>query len=125
MYKNSSGSLTVNGETLESRSYSWYVLGMYINGEYVLNDYSYSSTTIKHVYKLRRFLKERGIQYRTIEAPKGLQNVDAAKQHYTDLIKSAQDVLNNPRRKKALDASRLSHLESLVQSLQFLNSVSF
>lgn len=67
-------------ETGRAHSYEWYCLGKIIKGRYVVNSYYYSSMTRGHQYDLERTLKILGVKYTELEAPKGLQDLDAARE---------------------------------------------
>lgn len=86
MWKNRRATFTVVESSMESHSYSWYILGKYfdVNGRkiYVVNDYRYSSQTTNHMGKLMHLLREKGIAFETMQAPQGLQDLDAAKRYY-------------------------------------------
>jgi hypothetical protein len=71
-YKASNVAYDIESEI--ATSYKWYVLAKRIKGHMVVNTYNYSSTTIKHMYKIFKLFRELGIEYTTIEAPRGLQN---------------------------------------------------
>lgn len=73
-------------ETGEARSYEWYILGKVINGRYVLNDYNYSQTTAGHASELRTTLNILGVDYISIEAPQGLQDLNSALDLYLKRI---------------------------------------
>lgn len=64
--------------TGDGHSYRWYALTKVINGVLVLNTYSYSNQTAKHVSKVRSLLKLLGVKFVEVQAPKGLQDLDAA-----------------------------------------------
>ena len=52
--------VSFNPENNIALSYDWYQLTRVINGTMILNNYGYSNTTIKHVYKVRRLLADLG-----------------------------------------------------------------
>lgn len=81
IFSNSTGSLTWDPIAQEARSYRWYVLAKRINGVLYLNTYGYSVTTSKHVSIMRRHFERAGIEYRDIEAPRGLQDLETAMNH--------------------------------------------
>lgn len=74
-YKDSCG---VNLDTMEGHSYRWYSLVKRIKGVVYLNTYGYSNQTSKHVYKMHGAFRFLGIQYKCLEAPRGLQDLDSA-----------------------------------------------
>lgn len=108
LWKNSTGSLEIDLENGVAYSYSWYVLGKRReNGEWVINDYGYSTTTMKHRYELLNLLgaltEKRGPE---IEAPKGLQALSKAVSYYESLIKQLKAEIEKPRSKKSANKDR-------------------
>lgn len=73
-------------ETGLAHSYEWYELGKIINGTYVVNSYSYSSSTRGHYYNLCNTLKLLGVKFIELEAPKGLQDLEASRDLYLNRI---------------------------------------
>ncbi len=67
-----------NPETGYAHSYRWYSLAKVIKGKQVLNSYGYSNQTCGHRNKLEGLFDVLGIKYVSIDAPRGLQNLDAA-----------------------------------------------
>lgn len=67
-------------------SYEWYVIAKKINNTFIINNYPYSPTTLRHSYKVRNLFENLCIDYILIEAPKGLQDLDASEQFYKDKI---------------------------------------
>lgn len=106
MYKASN--VTVNAETLEARSYEWWIFVKRIKGKLVFNDYGYSNTTRRHQWKVRRLLKDTmhvNIDH-VIEAPKGLQRLDLAIEHYNNKIADLQAEINKRGTKKKKNEER-------------------
>ncbi len=105
-------------KTLYATSYGWYPLLKVIKGKLVLNNYYYSRSTIKHVIRLYRILDLLGIKIDyVIQAPQGLDDLDASVRHYERLIASVRQQLCNPRSKKALREVRLARLVELKKTL--------
>ncbi len=77
-----SGNLDFSAENMLGHSYDWYEITKQIKGFVVLNTFSYSSSTAKHVGKLHSVLKMLGISYKEIEAPKGLQDLNLSRDHH-------------------------------------------
>lgn len=80
-FANSSGSCGFDPVTLDGHSYRWYALTRKIKGHVVLNDYRYSIQTSKHIGQVSEVMRDLGIKYITLEAPRGLQDLDAALKH--------------------------------------------
>ena len=75
----SSGSnLVLCADTLEGRSYAWYSISRVIKGQLILNTYHYSSMTGKHISKLRQLFAQLNIEYKSLDAPQGLQDLERA-----------------------------------------------
>jgi hypothetical protein len=121
MFANSSKTLTISGDTLESRSYGWYILGKTIKGIYFVNNYFYSATTIKHVGKLRRFLNDRNVNFMQIEAPKGLQRLDLAIELYNYKITDLERSMLTGRKQKNLE--RMAEIEQHKKTIQLIQSL--
>lgn len=85
-YKASCGFNPANGW---GHSYRWYELTKVIRGKLVLNTYNYSSCTTKHVAQVRRLLDLLKVDYVSIEAPRGLQDLEAATLRTAEVIARA------------------------------------
>lgn len=81
--------LDFNPETGLGHSYDWYEITKVIKGQLVLNTFNYSATTIKHHNKLWKLLKQLGLEFITVEAPRGLQSLDSAQSEAASLIAKA------------------------------------
>lgn len=93
--------LTYNPKTGQGYSFDWYRIVDKIDGQYILNTYNYSNSTIKHVSKIREILSECGVrEYFEIEAPQGLQNLEQSVHYYDYLIKKLNKELENKRIRK-------------------------
>ena len=93
--------LTFDPVTGLGHSYQWYEICKVINGKMVLNTYRYSVTTSKHVSLLRYLFDQLGIDYVSIEAPRGLQNLDIARSHMIDEIATLKVQLQYARKPNA------------------------
>lgn len=90
MFKGNKDRVTFNPENLESYSYSWFKMSGVMNGWAVLNTSSYSPTTQGHYRQLRCLL---GYDFEwnfEIEAPDGLQNLEAAALYHACCISKLQ-----------------------------------
>lgn len=106
MYKASN--VTLNAETLEARSYDWWVFAKFINGKLVFNNYGYSNTTRRHQSKVLNLIVNKllvKIDY-FIEAPKGLQRLESAIDHYEREIKGLTELINKKGTRKSKNAER-------------------
>lgn len=91
--------LIFNPETMLAVSYKWYNILQVINGKVYLNNYSYSISTIKQYYLLSHLLDQLKIEYKTLESPLGLQNLNSSVKHYVNEL-AKLTVLNKFGRKK-------------------------
>ncbi len=107
-----SKNLVFNPLTEIAHSYDWYEISKRINGRLVLNNYRYSSTTGKHVAKLRMLFSQLGLKYIELSAPRGLQNLENAKEKMLELY-AAATVANKYARIKTKEPKHLKTLESL------------
>lgn len=105
VYTSASGNLVYNPSAKVAHSYDWYVPAKEINGVMVLNTYRYSVTTAKHVYKMIQLFEERGVNYITLEAPRGLQDLDCALSH--TLGEYAKLLVANKYARKPVDTTDL------------------
>lgn len=119
-----SSNVTFNPETLEAYSYKWWLFVKNFNGIVVFNNYSYSMSTCRHQSKVRELLNRLGVQVHvTIEAPKGLQDLEVAEKHYKFKIESLYEQMNKKGTRKAKNAERLEtvvHLQNKLNQIQLL-----
>lgn len=116
IFKDFHGKLTFNPETMLGHSYGWYEITKKIGNRFILNTYNYSRQTWDHVCALKQLFNQLGIQYQTIEAPTGLQNLDRALKHSVSRWAENQ-VKNKYRRgeKWDLDASITASFKTLAK----------
>jgi hypothetical protein len=62
IYKNSTGSITFNKNTMEAYSYKWWKFLSMVEGKLVFNSYRYSVSTSKHQRTVLGLLHELGIK---------------------------------------------------------------
>lgn len=121
-YKASNLTFCLN--TMTGYSYEWYELVKPIAGKLVLNNFNYSATTVRHIYKIRKLLAKLGIQINMeIEAPRGLQDLHLAKKHYESQIIELQNLIKKPKTHKAKNAIRLMIINELtyqISKIEFL-----
>lgn len=110
-FSNSRGTTGFNPETGEGHSYGWYALTRIIKGKLVLNDYRYSQQTSIHIKRVREVLRDLGLEFMTIEAPLGLQDLDAALKY--ELNNQAKRYINAKYRRDKATNSELNRLISL------------
>lgn len=124
MYK-AGANLSLNAETLEGRSYDWYVISKQFGSMVVVNTYNYSSTTVKHYWKIRKQLQGLGHNVITLEAPQGLQKLDDAKDHYDTLIKDLEALIAKKGTRKSTNAMRLELIDSYKDKLALIAKLEF
>lgn len=104
-------------------SYEWYVLAKRFNGIMVLNKYSYSPTTVRHYYKIRELFESLGIDYMSIEAPKGLQSIETAIEHYESRISSLHAQIAKKGTRKSTNEDRFAEICIYNKKLAFIKSL--
>lgn len=113
-------------DTMAAYSYDWWQFTKVINGKLVFNNHYYSSSTCKHLSKVRSLLRELDIKIDIlVDARCGLQNsdwTDQARESIKSKITEIEKQLNNKRRHKKLDQTRLESIESFTQELNKLES---
>ncbi len=78
MFKGNNGNCTLNPVTGTAYSYRWYILASKFKGLQVVNVYNYSNQTVKHKIKVLDVFRQLGIECVTVEAPRGLQDLDSS-----------------------------------------------
>jgi hypothetical protein len=116
--------LVIKDDFSIGHSYEWYEILKTINGQVVLNDYNYSSTTIKHKYKVRSLLIEKSVEFITIKAPNGLQNLDSAIRHYTQEIGILTKQINKPRSRLSTNLERQKMISYYQDKIKLIQSLS-
>lgn len=109
-FRNGRDTCGFNPETGEGHSYGWYSLTKKIEGKLVLNNYRYSQQTAIHIRRTQDVLNDLGLDYMTIEAPKGLQDLDAALAYA--LNNQAKRYVNNKYGRDKVTSSYLKGLET-------------
>lgn len=116
-----------NADTIEARSYAWWIFVKKINGLVVFNSYKYSVTTAKHQRKLRDLLNDLGIKIDLeVQTPVSLGADHAVsdalqglfRKHVYAMLKasgSARESTKLTLRSEALDC--MNQIDSLVQRL--------
>lgn len=121
LYKASN--LSYNPETEEAYSYKWYCLARRYGDLMVVNRYNYSSTTIKHLYKIRKLFDSLDIQYIEIEAPHGLKDLVMAEKHYLGKIDYLEKKIANPRSRKSTNEERELEIANLLGQIDFIQEL--
>lgn len=117
-------------DTISAYSYGWWKFVASINGTIIFNNYSYSSSTCKHQYKVRRLLEQLGIVPDLyIEAPKGLQDLSSAIRYYEQKIDYLNSLINKKGTRKLTNLKRLEQIKEfkgkIIQVERILNPISY
>lgn len=103
--------VTLDPSTLEAHSYSWWLMARRFGDLVVFNSFRYSVSTSKHQFNVRCWLGHHGISYVTLEAPRGLDDLDSARRRYLRLIDELKAEIAKPRTRKAKNQER----EAMIQ----------
>lgn len=115
--------VTYDATTEQAWSYEWYCLAERINGTMIVNSYSYSSTTIRHYYKIKKLLDNLSIKYLEIEAPRGLQDLNASKLLYIGKVNQIKERLANTRIRQTTRKDLITKLGETEQNISFVDSL--
>lgn len=112
VFKNSRNTMGFDPVSLEGHSYGWWVMTRSIKGQVILNTYSYSNQTAKHINKARRILSLLGIPFKTLESPRGLQDLEGAARHHAYSLAEIE-LKNQYKRRGSRDWSTQTHVKAL------------
>lgn len=116
--------LTYNPLTKKSYSYRWYLLTDRIGQYIVLNNYSYSPTTARHVSKVRGQIEKTFTKIDVnIECPKGLQDLDSGIQLYNDRITNLIAKVNSKGTKKEKNNERLALIAFFQEKIELIEQL--
>jgi ribosomal protein L14E/L6E/L27E len=105
--------LWIDLEKMVGYSYNWYRILDKIDGIVVLNIYSYSRTTVRHFGEIAHVLRCLDQNYVTIEAPRGLKNLDASVALYRSRIDQIKADIAAPRSRAKTNIERLKAITAL------------
>ena len=117
--------LWIDLDNMVGFSYHWYKILDQIDSHVIVNSYNYSHSTIKHFRDVTFFLRSRGIDFVCIEAPNGLQNLEASIRHYRTSIRSIKDDLANPRKRPNTKEALAEALKAQEKYLEFVEELVF
>lgn len=126
IYKNSSGSNTFNPETFRAYSYSWWRYVEDFDGILVFNTYRISNTTAKHQSDMRSLLIDLGYdldKFWFIEAPRGLQDLNSAKEYYQLKIRRLETEIAKPRTHKTKNKERLGEINGCKAAISMIKKL--
>lgn len=106
--------------TFEATSYGngWLFVKV-IGGKVVFNNYRYSPSTGQHQRKVDTLLSQLGIKIDvTIEAPRGLQYLDASVSWYEFQIKQLREAMANPRSRNGKNMERAASIKALQAKIE-------
>lgn len=110
--------------TFRAYSYAWWRYVDRINGKIVFNDYRYSNCTSKHQSNMRSLLSELNIKVDLyIEAPKGLQDLDAAIEMYEGRIQDLIALIQNPNTRAAKNESRKREVKEYLKKIEAIKAL--
>jgi uncharacterized protein (DUF1697 family) len=127
IYKSSTGNVVFNPETLEARSYDWWVFVSKIKGKVVFNNYPYSTSTGGHQRAVKKLLQTLGIKIDvTVSVRQSLNDIshEALAPLYRNL---AELQVANKRRGVKADTikyrnERISEIEDSITVLRSLGA---
>ena len=122
--------VSFNPSTMIAKSYGWWVFVAEINGKVVFNNSRYSPSTGKHQSKVRAMMRQsHSIDLVLQNTRESLATGDLALileiKNTKELIGTLEAELLNPRRKKALDASRHNVISSWQEHVLKVETVLF
>jgi hypothetical protein len=123
LWKGCNGKAWLNPETLESRSYGWWLVTRKIGNTLVFNDYRYSSTTSGHQSCIEWWLQHHGYSYVTIAARKGLQDLDSAVSGYEYEISELAKAMARPRSQARKNRERAARIKALKLKLALVEKL--
>jgi hypothetical protein len=119
-----SSNLTFFPENGAGYSFNWYRIVDRIKGNVILNTYRYSATTGRHIWKIRKLLNDLGIRIDLeIEAPKGLQDLNAAIEFYIENNDRLQKEINQKGTKKAVNEKRQTKISENLDKINFIKNL--
>ena len=89
----------------------------------ILNHHSYSPTTVRHYYKIRNLFDRLNIHYVLLQAPRGLQNLEAAKEYHQSLINELEAKIKNPRSRESANFNRRIDIRNHHESILIIESL--
>jgi hypothetical protein len=120
--------VSFNPSRMIAKSYNWWIFMAVINGKVVFNNSRYSPSTGKHQRKVRAKVDGK-IDLMLFNTRKSLATGELALileiKNTKQLIGTLEAELLNPRRKKALDASRHNVLQSWREHILKVEAVLF
>lgn len=105
--------LWIDVEQMVGYSYNWYRILDNIDGIVVLNIYSYSCTTARHIGEIAHVLRCLNQNYITIEAPHGLKNLGSSVALYKSRIEKLEADIAAPKSRRKTNLERVKAIAAL------------
>jgi len=124
VYYNSTKTNAISQAGNYAYSFGWYKY-MATKGDFrIFNTYSYSPTTVGHLYKARRLLSElgHGVTH-FVRAPHGLQNLPRSMEILKAEITVLQDQIKSPRTRASTNARRADEILRIKRDIQILEAL--
>ena len=121
VYKSSN--LTLDIENGIAYSYGWYQIAKRVNGQWYVNEYNYSNSTRKHVIKIKNQLMRLGIDFFTVESPRGLQAPMTSFSYYNDKIDNLNTLINKKGTRKEKNSERQQDILKIEQKKEVLKGL--
>jgi hypothetical protein len=113
-----------NPNTGVATSYNWWKFVDRIGGLVVFNSYYYSPSTSRHQSKVSSLLSQLGIKVDvSFEAPKGLQNLEAAVTHYESKISALIIAIQKPGTRAEKNKERAKEVKSHLETIKTIKSL--
>lgn len=110
--------------TIQAHSYRWWKFVAVIGNKVVFNSYKYSPSTSRHQNKVRNLLSQLGVTVDvTIQAPKGLDNLESAINGYQYAIAAIETAIANPKSRKGKNAERVQTIASLAEKIKVVQGL--
>lgn len=120
-FENARNTCGFSPESMTGHSYGWYRLVDKIKGQVVLNDFRYSSQTSIHISRVSAVMDDLGIKYICLEAPRGLQNLNAALAH--EMAKQATAIVREKYARNKYPQGLKSTLKDSEKRVKILASL--
>lgn len=120
--------VTCNLKTMQAYSYGWWLFLTVHNGKVIFNEHRFSPSTGKQQSKVRSLLAKNGVKIDLyVNTRVSLSSINIA---LTDAIirlkeekQEISEMLENNRRKKALDVERLGRIDCIKDEIQEIEEV--
>ena len=110
-------------DSMTAYSYDWWIFLKPFNDTLLFNSYNYSNTTCKHQSKVKFILNKLGINYITVECPKGLQSLQSGIDYYNQCIASLEKLINKPRTHVAKNKERKEQIKLYKKKIELLETI--